>query len=332
MMFGLIYAVMLITGIIPENLIPADSIYPQRLEYNNLIPQSRVVVNYPGKRDLKRSRDTRIIFYALPNGNTIEQTEGRKIADSAVKEKEWRYDIQHIAAQVSFLREHDKRYNYVVAYLESATKAWTSHASAHPNSAQLYSKLVDSIRVIVEKELENIAPYNRQRLIMASHSGGGRFVFNLIAGYDHIPSSYERFAFIDSNYGYETPLHSTKLYNWLKESKGERYLGVYAYVDTTVILDGKRVVSSKGGTGYRAHLLAGNLKSLGLNLKESRDTSFVSYRGDGAEILIKENPQGKIYHTVLVERNGLIHMLLSGSPLENSGYRFWGERCYNYLL
>ncbi len=343
MKLKLLYA-LIFTGFTFYNFFPANSLYSQisaktttefdekRLEFKELIPHSRVVVNIPGKKYLNSPANTRVIFYALPNGNSIEQTEGGYIADSILKTKEWRYDIQHIAAQVRFLREHDKRYNYVVAYLESAAKAWTSHASAHANSSQLYRKLIDSIRVIVEKELGNKAPYNRQRLIMASHSGGGRFVFNLIAGYDHIPSSYERFAFIDSNYGYETPLHSTKLYNWIKESKGERYLGVYAYVDTTVILDGKRIVSSKGGTGYRAHLLAGDLISLGLNLKESRDTSFVSYRGDGAEILIKENPQGKIYHTVLVERNGLIHMLLSGSPLENGGYRFWGERCYTKFI
>ena len=122
--------------------------------------------------------------------------------------------------------------------------------------------------------------------------GEGRFVFNFIIGYDSIPTFVERFAFIDSNYGYEPELHSGKLFNWLKEKPSVRYLGVYAYVDTTVILDGKRIVSSKGGTGYRANLLAANLKSKGLKMKESRDSAFVSYRGRGVEILIKGESAG----------------------------------------
>jgi len=336
MRLGLIYAILFFSGILSATLIPAGSLYSQisekRLEYRGIIPQSRVVLNLPDGRYLKRSRDTRIIFYALPNGNTIEQTEGENIIDSVVKAKEWRYDIQHIAAQVRFLRENDRRYNYVVVYLESETKAWTSHASNHPETATLYRKLVDSVRLIVNHELNGIAPLNRQRVILASHSGGGRFVFNLIKGYDYIPAWIERFAFIDSNYGYETDLHSVKLLSWLKEKPKRRYLGVYAYVDTTVILDGKRIVSSKGGTGYRANLLATDLKEAGVALEVRRDSSFVSYKGKGVEILIKENPQGKIYHTVLVERNGLIHMLLSGSPFENRGYNFWGERCYSKFI
>ncbi|MHC1779488.1 MAG: hypothetical protein AB9922_04560 [Bacteroidales bacterium] len=336
MRLRLIYAFILLSGVVSATLIPAGKLYSQRsekrFEFRGLIPQSRVVINYPAGKYLKKSRDTRVIFYALPNGNSIEQTEGANIRDSVVKAKEWRYDIQHIAAQVRFLRECDKRYNYVVVYLESETKAWTSHASAYPESPSLYSKLVDSVRFIVERELQGIAPLHKQRVIMASHSGGGRFVFNFIKGYDSIPPFVERFAFIDSNYGYETDLHSGKLLNWLKERPAERYLGVYAYVDTTVILDGKRIVSSKGGTGYRANLMAWDLKSAGLRLVERRDTAFVTYKGKGVEILIKENPLGKIYHTILVERNGLIHMLLSGSPLEERRYDFWGDRCYNQFV
>ncbi len=332
----LTYAIILFSGITLTTLIPAGRLYSQmsenRLEYRGLIPQSRVVINLPGEKYLKRSRDTRIVFYALPNGNTIEQTEGENIKDPVVKAREWRYDIQHIAAQIRYLRERDKRYNYVVVYLESETKAWTSHASAYPESPALYRKLVDTVRFMVERELPGIAPLHRQRVVMASHSGGGRFVFNYIRGYDSIPAFVERFAFIDSNYGYETELHSGKLSSWLKEKPSARYLGVYAYVDTTVILDGKRIVSSKGGTGYRANLMASDLKSAGVKLSERRDTSFVSYNGKGVDILIKENPQGKIYHTVLVERNGLIHILLSGTPLEKRGYSFWGDRCYNQFI
>ncbi|PKO98306.1 MAG: hypothetical protein CVU13_10660 [Bacteroidetes bacterium HGW-Bacteroidetes-8] len=303
----------------------------RRVEISSIIPQSRVVVNFPSKGRLKKSRETRVILYALPNGNTIEQTEGLFFEDIENREKEWRYDIQHIAAQVRFLRERDKRFNYIVVYLESTTKAWTSHASAHSNSPALYNFLLDSIQKFIAYQLPGIAPLPRQRLILASHSGGGRFVFNLIKGMDSIPPSIERIAFLDSNYGYETELHGDKLYKWI-QAPPDRFLGVISYVDTTVILDGKRVVSSKGGTGYRAHLMARDLKESGVEMALISDTTFISYKGRGVEVKIKENPSGKIYHTVLVERNGLVHMVLSGSRLENRDYSFWGNRCYSKYI
>lgn len=303
----------------------------RRIEIFSIIPQSRVVVNIPSQGKLKGSRETRVILYALPNGNTIEQTEGLFFEDREKREKEWRYDIQHIAAQVRFIREADKKHNYIVVYLESTTKAWTSHASAHSNSPALYKFLVDSIRSYIANELPEIAPLSGQKLILASHSGGGRFLFNLIKGLDSIPPNIERVIFLDSNYGYETEQHADKLFKWIQKSP-DKLLGVISYVDTTVILDGKRVVSSKGGTGYRAHLMARDLKERGVDMLLSRDTAFVSYRGRGVDIKIKENPSGKIYHTVLVERNGLIHMILSCSRLESRGYSFWGNRCFTKYI
>ncbi|HBG25359.1 MAG: hypothetical protein A2X17_06960 [Bacteroidetes bacterium GWF2_41_61] len=302
----------------------------RRVEISSIIPQSRVVVNIPSLESLKSNRETRIILYALPNGNTIEQTEGVLFENGEKRAREWRYDIQHIAAQVRFLRERDHRYNYIVVYLESTTKAWTSHASAHSNSPALYKSLLDSIRSYIANELPKIAPLTRQRIVVASHSGGGRYVFNLIKGMDSIPSYVEKFAFMDSNYGYETDLHADKLAKWIRV---ERSLGVISYVDTTVILDGKRVVSATGGTGYRSHLMANDLRERGVEMDFKRDTTFTGYKGGWVEIKIKENPTGKIYHTVLVERNGLIHMVLFGSRLERRGYSFWGTRCYSkYIL
>jgi len=118
----------------------------RRIEISSIIPQSRVVVNIPSRESLKSDRETRIILYALPNGNTIEQTEGVFFENGETRAREWRYDIQHIAAQVRFLRERDRRFNYIIVYLESTTKAWTSHASAHSNSPALYNSLLDSIR------------------------------------------------------------------------------------------------------------------------------------------------------------------------------------------
>jgi hypothetical protein len=308
-----------------------------RIEIRDIIPESRVVINIPEQRELKRERETRIIIYALPNGNTIEQTEGLlPFADTKDKEGVWRFDIQHIAAQTRFLRERDKRFNYIVVYLESDMLAWTSHAAKYKNSYSLYPLLIDSVRLFISQRLPETATPERQRITLASHSGGGRFCFNYISGVESIPGFIERFAFIDSNYGYETDMHADKLLQWLigsnEGSYRGRYLGLLAYVDTTVILNGKPIVSKTGGTGYRGNLLAKDLMERSLPMTLTRDTSFVKYSSKGLDIIIKENPQGSIYHTLLVEKNGLIHMMLAGSSKEDRGYKFWGERSYSHLI
>ena len=63
----------------------------------------RVLVNAPEVVDPKRP--TRLVIYATPNGNTIEQTLGCGKADGL----DWHFDIQHVAAQVRRLRELSRR-------------------------------------------------------------------------------------------------------------------------------------------------------------------------------------------------------------------------------
>lgn len=301
-----------------------------RTEFTDLIPKSRVVINSPSEENFRKGKPVRLILFALPNGNTIEETEGRK---GPLTASEWRFDIQHIAAQIRFLREHDRGHNYIIAYLEAAQKGWTIHASQLPDSPQYYKKLTDTIIAIVKASLPGSVRKEPLSLILSSHSGGGRFVLNFLQSSDEIPPVVERIAFIDSNYGYEEELYADKLTAWLKGDRN-RHLGVMAYVDTTVILNGKRIVSSKGGTGYRTQMMAADLQKRGVSLRERTDTSFVRKFSSGgqAAFWIKENPTGKIYHTILVERNGLVHQILFGSRLEERDYRFWGERCYGKYI
>lgn len=308
-----------------SDVLPAEV----RTEYNNLIPDSRVVINAPNGSFLNPNKPVRLILYALPNGNTIEQTEGRTLLS---KTDDWHFDIQHIAAQVRFLRENDKRYNYIVAYLESSQKAWTAHASKYKDSPLLYSHLVDTIKSIVRDNYFKNKPSARLNVVLASHSGGGRFVFNYLLGVDDIPEFVERLCFIDSYYGYEEQF-AGKFIKWLNSGK-DKMLGVISYVDTTVIYNGKPIVSKTGGTGYRSELMYRNMKEAGVKFTERADTAFVrhtAFKGR-LRIMIKENPTGKIYHTILVEKNGLIHQLLFNSKLEERDYKFWGERSYSNLI
>src|SRR5947207_216173 len=56
-----------------------------------LLDDVRIVFNAPAATAFDPSRPTLLIFYALPNGNTIEQTIGCRMADGV----DWHFDIQH---------------------------------------------------------------------------------------------------------------------------------------------------------------------------------------------------------------------------------------------
>lgn len=299
-------------------------------EYLNLIPDSRVAVDYGtacGERPVV------LVLYALPNGNTIEWTAGKKMEP----EDNWHYDIQHIKAQTEFVRATDSSRHYIVAYLQASMKAWTAHAARYngmTDSYLLYPRLVDTLEQIVCQATGKPV----SEMVLSSHSGGGRFMFNYISGVKEIPAKISRLAFIDSNYGFEDSLHTTKLADWLKAST-EHKLAVFSYVDTTVIFNGKHIVSSRGGTGYKTEqmydCISGALLNSGKTGRKARhcgwkffriaDTCFVKMYSANRQVcmLKKENPQGHIYHTVLVERNGFIHSLFFNSPFEDKGYNFW---------
>lgn len=313
------------------------------LELIDIIPESRVVINCPKSELINPKLPTKIVFYALPNGNTIEQTAGKLMGPA----DDWHFNIQHIAAQTRFLRENDPKHNYITVYLQASMKAWTAHAAKYSESPMLYVHLIDTVCSIISNHFiseardtsASLVPLKLQQIVLSSHSGGGRFLFNYIQGVEKIPAKIKGIVFIDSNYGYEDSLHAKKMTDWIKSSPSNK-LAVFSYVDTTVILNGKPIVSSKGGTGYRSKVMAESFMCSGINLRSYSDTLFRKYIGLGGsgpkggrvQILIKENPTGEIFHTVLVERNGFIHSLLIGTQLEEKGYKFWGERAYSKFI
>jgi hypothetical protein len=65
----------------------------------------RVWLNTTAENVFDSEKPTKLILYALPNGNTIEQTMGTPIEPG----EDWHFDIQHIAAQMRWLRAHVKR-------------------------------------------------------------------------------------------------------------------------------------------------------------------------------------------------------------------------------
>jgi hypothetical protein len=69
--------------------------------------------------------------------------------------------------------------------------------------------------------------------------------------------------------------------------------------------------------------------------KTVSDTAFIDHSALNGriKIILKENPNGLIYHTVQVERNGFIYSLLSNTQFDKRKYfTYWGDRAYTKFI
>ncbi|WP_199138071.1 hypothetical protein [Pedobacter sp. ASV12] len=283
--------------------------------FKKLEIDSGITLTFDEPDQLKTALPTKLIIFALPNGNTTAQSFGKQLAPG----DDWHFDIQHIGAQTAFIRKADPQTNYIVVYAENSLKAWPAWRRKFANSDERIANLVKLIE-------SHYAQYHPQ-LILTSHSGGGSFIFGYINAQQLLPANLVRIGFLDATYGYETDKHQSKLANWLKLPN--KSLQVIAYNDSVVTYNGKPLVSPTGGTWYRSQLLAKDLVVAGqLQKQEFEDRiSFRNRQGTTAFILIK-NPAAKIFHTVLVEKNGFIQLVLAGTKFEDKGYKFWKDRAY----
>ncbi len=101
---------------------------------------------------MARRKTTIITFFALPNGNTTEQTMGRRIKDG----DDWHFDIQHIRAQTKFIRRQLKEKNFVVIYLENNYKSWPAWKQRHPDFKESIPHLIDSLSALVGSKKQEI--------------------------------------------------------------------------------------------------------------------------------------------------------------------------------
>ncbi len=295
--------------------------FGERVAQFTIEPEVRVHVNAPAEAEMASGRPVQLILYALPNGNTTEQTIGRTLKPG----DDWHFDIQHIGAQTRFLRELVTNRTIVIAYLEAESKSWPAWRRKHGD---------DGIPGIIGR-IEGLFPAQPLEVVLTGHSGGGSFTFGYLNCVDCIPDDITRIAFLDSNYAYDAErAHDAKLLAWL-EASPTHYLCVLAYHDSIALLDGKTFVSANGGTWGRSHAM---LEDLGRKLSFDSRTNAAGLGMHSAldgrvQFLLKENPDRKILHTVQVERNGFIHAMVMGTPLENRGYEYFGERAYtNWIM
>ncbi len=290
----------------------------QNIWIHNPVNKTVVLINLPDSlTQLTPKKKTLLIIFALPNGNSIEWTMGKKMEPG----DDWHYDIQHIAAQTRYLRQVMSDHHIIVAYMANELKSWPAWKKQQPNGPKEIKRIVDS--------LAGMFAHLHPDIMLNSHSGGGSFLFGYLDAVDRIPEQVKRIAFIDSDYGYEDSLHSTKLVNWLSSSN-KHFLNVLAYNDSVVIYNGKPLVSPTGGTWYRSKMMQRKL-SESFPFKQSADTALIYYSGlsNRISITLKTNTEGKIYHTEQVARNGFIHTVVSGTKYQKkANYRYWGDRVY----
>ena len=279
-----------------------------------LSDEVRILINAPARESFATNQPVLLIFYALPNGNTIEQTIGKKLQSG----DDWHFDIQHIGAQTRWLRNVVTNQTIVVAYLEAGMKSWPAWRKKYPDARIV--EILDGVCGIFSA--------SKTEVVLASHSGGGSLIFGYLNAVEKIPGDVKRIAFLDSDYGYDSKLHAEKIKSWLAASNDNR-LCVLAYQDYLALLNGKSFVSENGGTWGRSHALLGDLGAQFQFTSRTNDgLETFSARDGQIEFLLKENPEHKIFHTVQVERNGFIQALLSGTADENKNYEYFGERAY----
>jgi hypothetical protein len=285
----------------------------------NYEPEIRILINAPAADSFDPNISVEIVLFALPNGNTIAQTVGKKLNPG----DDWHYDIQHIGAQTRFLRNQSTEKNIVIVYLENSQKSWPSWKSKHPEYPSIINSLVGYLTDL-------FSDYN-PIVSLTGHSGGGSFTFGFLDSVDEIPNNIKRISFLDSNYGYDDT-YGPKLLKWINDSD-EHYLSVIAYNDSIALYNEKPIVSATGGTWYRSKMMKDFLDDH-FEFEELEDDDFITYTAlDGRiKYILKKNPDRLILHTVQVELNGFIQSMISGTRLENDGYKYYGQRAYSEFI
>lgn len=324
--FKIITAIILLTCCLPSlqaqilnDFIQTGNFNEQELWIKNGLDSVTININAP--LHFNKKGETFLVLFALPNGNSIEWTKGKKMNAG----DDWHFDIQHIAAQTRFVRDLDKMNNYIVVYLMANQKSWPTWKRTTVNSKPKIKNLVDSLAGLFKEY--------HPKIILNGHSGGGSFIFGYLDAVEKIPDNIERIAFLDSDYGYEDSLHTRKFTDWLQRDKKNNFF-VLAYNDSAVIYNGKPLVSPTGGTWYRSRIMQRKLAET-FSFKTFADTASIDHSALNGRIriILKENPNGLIYHTVQVEKNGFIFSLLSNTKFDKRKYfTYFGGRVYEKFI
>jgi hypothetical protein len=288
--------------------------FDEQTRWSTLASGVRVHVSAPQSLDSERRV---LVLYATPNGSTIEQTLGCRKSEAL----DWRYDIQHVAAQLRLVREFDPRADYVLAVVQAPKLSWPAFRRDESEAGQIILDLVQSLAADVKAT----------SVVLSCHSGGGSFLFGTINAHQAIPDTFERIVLLDANYSYsDDDRHGDKLLAWLARKECHR-LVVIAYDDREVVLNGRKAIGPEGGT-FRATARMTARIGRDRELTESQVGPWLHTRDKAGQVrcFVHTNAENKILHTALVgDMNGLVHALTLGTEQEEKWGRFGGPRAYD---
>jgi len=287
--------------------------FGEQARWITLADGARLYTNAAASLESRAALPTDVVFYATPNGSTVEQTLGGQLSKSI--DANWLFDIQHVAAQVRLLRTLEPDRNIVLVVAQSAEKSWPTYRHVHADAPQ-------RVRAMIAEACRGL-PGSQIHLILTGHSGGGQFLWSYIDGGDAIGDQVDRIAFLDANYAYsEESHHGEKFLAWLHGSS-DRHLVVIAYDDREITLNGKKVLKAPlNGTYGSSHRMIDRFAKE-MTFTTDRLGPFDRWTAMNGQIwfYIHPNPENKILHTALVgEMNGLLQALTVGTPQENK----WG--------
>jgi hypothetical protein len=128
--------------------------FDEQVRFDRLDSGVRVLLM--AARSLNSERRS-LVIYATPNGNSLEQTLGC----AASQDLDWRFDIQHVAAQARRYREIDTTRDVVLAVVQAPQLSWPSFRREQPNAGKLIRELVDSLRREVSADRVTLACHSR---------------------------------------------------------------------------------------------------------------------------------------------------------------------------
>ncbi|MDD3965750.1 MAG: hypothetical protein WC372_06455 [Candidatus Neomarinimicrobiota bacterium] len=297
--------------------------YGEQTKHFFILEDVEVLINAPGRDSLQREKETLLIFYACPAGNTIAQTAGKLLSEG----DDWHYDIQHIAAQTRFLRQAMKNRNIVTVYLQNSDASWSRYDDKHPQDYR------ERIQGMVGEVLEIFNGFHC-RICLNGHSAGGSWVLGYLSAVDTIPANIDRIVFIDSNYNYKYNADRyDRLFAEFLTKRDSTYLCVLAYNDNLALYHGKSVVSPEGGTWWNTQLMKVRLgKTMNFTAEEREYLTAYRALNGRVQIWLKENPFREILHTTQVYRNGFIHSILCGTKYDELAYQYYGPPVYEAYI
>jgi hypothetical protein len=286
-------------------------------------PQVRIYANQPATSETPTDKrmPPRVLIFALPNGNTLEQTLGCAKAEGL----DWHYDIQHVLAQTRLLRTLLPEERLTLVCAEAGGLSWPTWRGSRADGNARIGAFADQWR----REFGG----DDALVTLTGHSGGGSFIFGAIEAFDEIPAWIDRIAILDANYAFDAAKHGGKLVRWLQGDESRR-LVVLAYDDRNIEFNGKKVVGPDGGT-FRATQRMVEAFRPEFAIEEKQTGPFTEYSGLAGRVrfYVHPNPQNKILHTALVgDMNGLVQAQTLGTPAKGTWGTFGGPRAYEAFV